>query len=625
MKLHLLPRWPGLILLSGLLAGSLLGCAIQGIDRDDEDKLVQTFYASLLEVKPVHLRSNLDEGTVTGASFGLFSELDGDSEDMISGTLAGALIGSLFTAIEEGDSEAFQYRLYNPEKGELTVVSKQVLLENTLCVEVRQSSKVTLKPVSNELCHSASTDHSALAIVGAKVVRVNEKQSQNIMSDMTVLVKKGTISQLLKPEDRIPAGYKVIIAKDKWLLPGLIDGHVHLSQSGSAFTRPDMITASKIEPYEADQLWLKENLTRILNDYTKLGITTVIDLGGPSANLIHLQNISCMSSCPDIHAAAELISSAPVEELQNEGVTFLSVNKASEAVAAVRMQAQLGARISKFVWTNEAGLTPQQLFELYQPAMSHARDSGLIVAVHVQDLEYAKMAIRAGADLLVHGVMTSEIDDEFISLALENDVTYVPTLTAYEHYLHIFQNRLSFSDFERKVADEYILDSFKRLYDEQDKADPMFQALLRYVPFVDKKVETLTEFSEQEQALISQLSKLFSSKILSFQRENLRAVLDAGINVGFGTDAGNPGTLHAVSMDGELNAWLESGVSSKEIINAMTYGNAKAYGLSDSLGDISIGNKATFNLLSSDPLTDITNIFQPSAVFKSGELVNENK
>lgn len=139
-------------LLSGTALLLFTGCTSSGIDRGSLDTAIQEYYASVISVQTVKLKSDIPEGAIVGASVGLAEEIDGDSEDMISGLLAGVLVGSLFTAVEEGSSDATRYTLYAPDKGEFDVVTQNPLPEETRCVTVRQNDKVALYPVDIAQC-----------------------------------------------------------------------------------------------------------------------------------------------------------------------------------------------------------------------------------------------------------------------------------------------------------------------------------------------------------------------------------------------------------------------------------------------------------------------------------------
>ena len=275
--------------------------------------------------------------------------------------------------------------------------------------------------------------------------------------------------------------------------------------------------------------------------------------------------------------------------------------------------------------SHETGLSNDDLFSLYKPAIKLAKKHNKVIAVHVESLADAKMAIRVGADILVHGVMSDLIDNEFINLMKKNNVTYMPTLSSYSHYFDLFKNKLTFSQFEYKNSSPVIIDSFKKLMDNSDKTGQMFQMLLKYMPNVDAEDAVITKLSDQGKSIVNQLKTMFSIKFEEIQQINLKKVVNAGINVGLGTDAGNPGTLHASSIVGEFYAWQKAGISNQKILKAVTFGNASALNLDKSIGSLLAGKYANFVVLTHNPYQDLATLTKPEMTVKRGVVVNFKK
>src|SRR5262249_54438629 len=85
-------------------------------------------------------------------------------------------------------------------------------------------------------------------------------------------------------EVKIPGNAQTIDARGKWVIPGLIDGHVHFSQSAGLYTRPDIIDLRQRRPYEKEMEWIKQRLPFTFEHYLMSGITGVVDCGGPMWN-----------------------------------------------------------------------------------------------------------------------------------------------------------------------------------------------------------------------------------------------------------------------------------------------------------------------------------------------------
>ncbi|MUH71261.1 amidohydrolase family protein [Psychrosphaera haliotis] len=307
--------------------------------------------------------------------------------------------------------------------------------------------------------------------------------------------------------------------------------------------------------------------------------------------------------------------------LDVNGPMFSKVTTKAQAKELTKQQISQGTHILKVVWTQETGLSHEQLLEIFKPAISTAKRNGLIVAIHVEKLLGAKWAIKAGADILVHGVLRESIDQDLITMMLSNNVTYMPTLTVYHHYFDFLKNELSFSDIETKNALTSTIKSFDLLNKEKAKADNILQLFNKYLPLVDNSEAEIAMLSEQEQSIIKQLKAVFSERYHLMQELNLNQVVSAGVNVSLGTDAGNIGTLHGSSLYGEIQAWKAAGISNKNIIKAVTLGNALAFNVAESIGSLTSGKNANFVVLDENPYKVLSTLRQPIQVYKHGALV----
>lgn len=470
-----------------------------------------------------------------------------------------------------------------------------------------------------ESLNPATSFSKNLAFTGANILNPNVDIP---ITNATILISEGNIVKIQPSSVAIPANYSQINIKNKWVIPGLIDGHIHLAQTGSAFTRPDQIDATKITSYQQDQTWLNRNIGSILESYTQQGITSVFDMGGPNQYLQNYKQLPENKAYPAIYAAGTLLSPMDMPALNLNGKTFTKVATAQEAEQLVVKLNKQGSAIIKFVWTQETGLSHQQLLSLYQPAIKSAKKLGKVIAIHVDSLKDAKMAVKAGADVLLHGVMTEAIDQELIDLLKQNHVTYMPTLTAYSHYFELFKGVLTFTDIEQNNAQQYVIDSFEEIANKPADMGEMFQLISKYMPLVDSINAELNKLSAQEQSIVKQLRASFSTKFEQLQQSNLKRIIDVGINVAMGTDAGNPGTLHAVSLFGEIKAWQEANISNKKILQAMTLGNATALNIQHQIGSIFSGKHANFVVLENNPYEDMSTLTQPIMTIKRGSIIN---
>ncbi|MGH8534517.1 MAG: amidohydrolase family protein, partial [Gammaproteobacteria bacterium] len=117
------------------------------------------------------------------------------------------------------------------------------------------------------------------AFVGATLIDGTGRASR---PDTTVLIENQHISAIgPKSEIAIPKNARVFDGSGKWIVPGLIDAHVHFFQSGGLYTRPDVIDLRAIRPYEKEIAGIRERLPATLAHYLASGVTSVVDMGGP--------------------------------------------------------------------------------------------------------------------------------------------------------------------------------------------------------------------------------------------------------------------------------------------------------------------------------------------------------
>ncbi len=79
--------------------------------------------------------------------------------------------------------------------------------------------------------------------------------------DAVIVVREERIV-MIGPADEIPVpdGAEIVDATGKWIIPGLIDAHVHFFQSGGLYTRPDVIDLRRWRSYEDERRWIVDHL-----------------------------------------------------------------------------------------------------------------------------------------------------------------------------------------------------------------------------------------------------------------------------------------------------------------------------------------------------------------------------
>lgn len=431
-----------------------------------------------------------------------------------------------------------------------------------------------------------------------KKANLIDVSSGKIIEDQDIRIKDGKIAEIGKRLKR--DSEQEIDAKDKFVIPGLVDAHIHLFQSGGLYTRPDVIDLTEIRPYVEERIWAYENAEDILNRYTSLGITSVIDVGGPVFHFDLRDSLNRKSNSSNVFLTGPLISSYLPEQLKVQNPPIIKVDSLHNAVGLVQAQHQLGADFIK-IWY--IAITPQRALDFYpivEAACKEAKKLGLPIAVHATTLQTAKLALKAGATFLVHSVDDVVVDDEFLDMLKKSKAIYCPTLQVSKKYDDVLLDEYTFTDTDFSVANPVTVKSLMQVSTIEDNED-------------------LDYFTERRTAI-----RELNVKKDSIQLANLRKLMSAGLPIALGTDAGNIGTLHASSFYSELDMYKEAGMSAFDLLKAMTIHPAVAINKHDEIGSINLNRRADMLMLDSNPLEDIEAVKNINTIIKGGKIIDQN-
>jgi imidazolonepropionase-like amidohydrolase len=382
----------------------------------------------------------------------------------------------------------------------------------------------------------------------------------------TIIVGNGRVTEVRDGHMPAPAGATLIDLSDRFVLPGLIDSHVHLDsdRAGNEGLLAGFTESPQLGAYET--LW---NAKKTLN----AGFTTVRNLGDPGGTLALRDAIARgWAEGPRIVDAGQSISTTSghmdarlgvVEDLHDKIGAENLCDGAEECRKAVRRQIGRGADVIKIATTGGvnsrigAGLGKQMFDDEAKAIVDTAHLYGKKVAVHAHGADGIAVALRAGADSIEHGTL---LDDESIRLFKQTGAYYVPTLSTVNGYL------------------------------ERIARDPN-----AYPPEVRAKIDWR----------------------IGITGKALQKAVPAGVKIAFGTDAGV--SKHGRNAD-EFELMVKHGMTPATAIHAATVNAADLLGLAKEIGTIEPGKEADIIAVAGDPLSDVTVLKRVGFVMAHGRV-----
>ena len=434
-----------------------------------------------------------------------------------------------------------------------------------------------------------------------KEVNLIDVVKGKVIKNATVIIEGTKIKEVYTRKPKVPTEANIIEGKGKWLMPGMVDAHIHFFQSGGLYTRPDAIDLRKHWSYEKEQTEIKKRLPDLMKRYLRCGVTTIIDVGGPMTNYDIKKQYSQEAMAPNIMVTGPLISTYQPEAFKIKDPPIIKVNTPEEARALVQKQLPYKPDFIKIWYIARNAQMAEKNLPIIKATIEEAHKNNLKVTVHATQLNTAILAVKAGADILVHSIDDKAVSKEFIRLLKKNNVTYIPTLIVSANYLKTFTTSLDHHPQDLKFANPFF---YNTLSDLKRLPNDLLSARIQGM---------------RKNGMTSPMKNYVKRKD-SVMAMNLKTLYKAGINVVAGTDAGNIGTLHASSYLQELEAMQRAGLTNLEVLKTATINAARGFGRAKDHGSVSKGKVADLLLLNANPLEKLANLNQLQAVFRQGKM-----
>jgi len=396
---------------------------------------------------------------------------------------------------------------------------------------------------------------------------------------------------------KVPADALTIDVKGKWIVPGLIDAHIHLFQSAGLYARPDIIDLRAVRDYTIEQADLKASRGDLFRRYLVCGVTSVVDVGGPFWNFDVRERAKRERLAPRVAVAGPLVSTLARPKLDLGDPPIIQAPTPDKARQLVKAQLARKPDLIK-IWyivlpEHDAAVAK----EMMEATIEAAHAGKVRVAVHATELEAARAVVEAGADILVHSVHDKPVDSALLELMKERGTLYTPTLAVMEGYAEVLGSDLDLTDIEQRYGDPTVMASW-------------------------------TDLAEVQSAEIAAKSADRVKKMRArgpIMAANLKRVHEAGIVVAAGTDAGNIGTLHGSSLHHELELMVQAGMSTEAVLLSATRDAALVFAEKPAMGTLEKGKWADLVVLDADPLADIKALRRIHRVVKGGAVLEPNR
>jgi imidazolonepropionase-like amidohydrolase len=395
--------------------------------------------------------------------------------------------------------------------------------------------------------------------------KIVDVQSGKVLSEKTIVVSGNSIKSIQNGYKIGNAEDKVIDLKNKTVLPGFIDLHVHIEGQSSP--------RSYIQRYTDNEADVALQSTVYAKNTLMAGFTTVRDLGGSGVNIALRKAINKGSVVgPRIFTAGKAIGTTgghadPTNGMKKslmgdpgpkEGV----VNSPEDGKKAVRQRYKDGADVIKITATGgvlsvaKSGQNPQFTIEEIKAITDTAKDYNMLTAAHAHGDEGMQRAVKGGIKTIEHGTLMS---DETMDLMIQYNSFLVPTITAGKQ--------------------------------------------------VTEKAKITGYFPE----VVAKKAREIGPKIQGmFQRAYKK-----GVPIAFGTDAG---VFPHGENAREFTYMVEAGMPIMAALKSATITNATLLGMGDNLGQLKEGFLADIVAVDENPINNIETLKNVVFVMKEGQI-----
>lgn len=423
---------------------------------------------------------------------------------------------------------------------------------------------------------AGTSDDSALLVIDNARIFDGERD----LGAVALVIRDGRIERIeAAGADSLPGDAERIDYSGRHIIPGLVNAHAHVGNTEGT--------------EHGDRFYTRDIVIRDLRQFQAYGVTTLVSLGMNGAEFPDIRS----EAAGDPELGAQLFGAGagvgtpdgapPAANMGLEQDPVARPTNADAAREAVRMQAEAGVDVIKLWVDDMGGQAPAMTPEVYRAAIEEAHRHDLLVAAHIHDLAPAADLVASGVDIIAHGVRDQPIDAALAAAMRDAGTGYIATLQIDEA--------------------NYIYAEHPEWLDTPFLRNALPAAVVSQWSDADWRATKLADPATQR-----------ARDAVAMNLRNLGTLREAGVAIGFGTDAGAlPHRVAGFAEHRELELMLQAGYTPQQALTVATRDSARLLRLDDR-GLLQPGRRADFVVLSADPLADIRNTRSIEAVWQAG-------
>lgn len=400
-------------------------------------------------------------------------------------------------------------------------------------------------------------------------------------ADSAIIIDNGRIRWVGRTADlKVPPGAETVDLSGKFVMPGIINLHGHLGNAVGLEQDP--------------KLYTRESVEHDLKTYASYGVTTMLSLGLDKDLIFDIrdqQRRGRPTMARVYTAGLGLVYKGGFGGgISLPGVPSPMIGDLNDVEPAVAGQARKKVDFLKF-WTDDNyGTAKRMPYDIMKAIVDSAHRHGLRVIAHVFYLDDAQHLADDGIDALAHSVRDKQVDNALID-SMKRHGTWLAAAT---------------------LSREYALFAYAK--DPKLAVDPF---LTRSLPPDIAKTIASPEYRKKA-AADPHIGNY--PHTLAIAEKNLKALSDAGVRYGMGTDTGVPGRFAGYFEHVEMQLMVEAGLTPMQVIVASTKSGAEFLRAKD-LGTLEPSKWADLIVLGANPVSDIKNTRTIEAVYIAGNKV----